>query len=238
MIYSCEINLIRGLSEFSMSSVMQQRAVQAPFRPRLARVIFGVLFTLIGLGLLATSFNWILDGFRGPLALSLDQLYDLKDPYKELSQGYVTFKHEGITDTGVILVMTKRGEYIKTEAKYVLLKVKDKYIMGMLKPSEQGSTVRGTLHRSTKDSTMIDEKLLAAYFKKNPKLSSSLLPYELHGSVDQTELTMILLCMCGFMLAMGIGFLGYEWYQRSQLAKFKRALAKRLGENSRYVFQG
>jgi len=215
---------------------MQQRVIQSPYQPRLSFLIFGVVFLFIGTALFMLLIGDILAMIRGPLPMTLDQMAELKD-VNTLSQTFVTFKHDGMIKTDINLIKLRHGKYEKTEAKYVLIKIKDRLLLGMLPPQENGATLKGLVGKWDFNDQPYKTGTMTDYLKKHPEYQKQLLPYHFNVLEDEVATSQVLLMMCGGLLVIGGSFLGVYLYQRSQHARFKKALAKRVGENSRYVMQ-
>lgn len=215
---------------------MQPRVIQSPFKPRLSFLIFGLLFLFFGTAMLGLLLDDILATFRGPMTMSMDQLADLKD-VNTLSQRFVSFKHDGLIKTDINLVKLRNGKYEKTEAKYVLIKIKDRLLLAMLPPQEYGATLNGVVRKWDVSEQPNKTGTLEDYLKKHPEYKAKLLPYQFNDMEDEAGTSKVLLMMCGGMLIIGGSFLGYYLYQRSQLGRFKKALATRLGNSTSYVLQ-
>ncbi len=186
--------------------------------------------------MLALLIGDILATFRGPMLVTTEQLSELKD-LNTLSQKFVTFKHDGMIKTDVNLVKLRNGKYEKTEAKYVLIKVKDRLLLSMLPPNQNGATLNGFVGKWDFSEQPYKSGALEDYMKKHPEYKAKLLPYQFNDSEDEKGTSQVLLMMCGGMFVIGGSFLGYYLYQRSQLARFKKALDARLGTDSPYVLQ-
>ena len=217
-------------------SLMSQRVIQSPFKPRLSFLIFGLIFLFIGAAMFMLLIGDILAMIRGPMPMTVEQLVELKD-LNTLSQKFITFKHDGLIRTDINLVKFQNGKYVQTEAKYVLIKIADRLLLAMMPPQENGATLKGLVWKWDMGIKLYQTGVLEDYLKKHPEYKAKLLPYHFNVLEDEAGTSKILLMMCGGLGVIGGSFLAVYFYQRSQLARFKKALAKRLGADSRYVLQ-
>lgn len=217
-------------------SNMQQRAIQSPYQPRLGFLIFGLLFLFIGAAMFMLLIGDILAMIRGPLPMTAEQMVELKD-VNTLSQTFVTFKPDGVIKTGIDLIKLRNGKYEKTEAKYVLLKINDRLLLGTIPPQQSETTLKGVVWKWDMNDKLYKTDVLQVYLKQHPEYQKQLLPYQFNVLEDAEGTSQVLLMMCGGLLVIGGSFMGVYLYQRSQDARFRKALAKRLGDDSRYVLQ-
>lgn len=185
--------------------------------------------------MLALMADDIISALQGSAEVTTEQIANVSDP-KELPKKFVRFKIDGVVPTGVSLMkIHKRSGEKWEDSKYVMLNVKDKYLLSMLPTGPTPTKVEGELRFWKSDGEFLAKGPLADFFKKNPAYQAQLLPFQFNASNDLAGSFQWILGFFGLLALIGIALLAYEIHVRKQLRKFNQLLAARLGENSNYV---
>src|SRR5262245_31920689 len=83
-------------------------------------ILVGLILTGVSVGVVAFNRKWIESVWQGPTALSAAELRKLQNP-AALRNQWVTITFDKMIDTGLQVVVTNRGNAVKS--RYVLIQV-------------------------------------------------------------------------------------------------------------------
>jgi hypothetical protein len=113
-----------------------------------ARFVIGTIFILIGMALPIWQWKWIQSAMHGPTPITAADINKLEDP-ATLENPWVTLRFDNSIETGVESVERGRFSMILGEirSKYLLIQVRDEWLVARVLQDFQGKEVVGYLDR-------------------------------------------------------------------------------------------
>jgi hypothetical protein len=108
-----------------------------------ARLWVGLGLVLLSVVILVLNLTWIRNTFAGPQTITEEALHTMESPSR-LANNWVTYTPPRVRETGVIQETTRRGTVVKT-TRFVLLEVKDRYLLTELPEKASATRVSGNL---------------------------------------------------------------------------------------------
>ena len=162
------------------------------------QLVFGIILVGVSIVVLVLNLKWIQTVFAGPVPIKLEDLRNVQSP-SDLPNQWVSFTFETGMDTGVALVSNRS----KTpKAHYLLVQVKDRWMIVEVPPDHSGKQVVGYVEAW---SAPLNKKVIADIGSKFPNHPQ--LPIQVDAVYSQRGQCYAMLGIMAFFLLFGVGLI-------------------------------
>jgi hypothetical protein len=166
----------------------------------LGRAGLGAVMAVVGLTLLVYNGKWFWSAWRGPTAITMEELRQLQDP-AGLDNPWVYFTFGKSIDTNLGLVRTKSGQQTTPKSKFLLIQVKDRWLIAEVPHNFGGSQLTGYLDVW---GTPLRRESIDRIKAEAPEQANLLLPYQLDGEYKYRVQCFSMAGIAGFLLMTGV----------------------------------
>jgi hypothetical protein len=117
---------------------------------------------------------------QGPRKVTARELVEFSNA-KELPTSYLTYSFTKSIDTGFRINSARVGRQGETKTKYLLVQVKDRWMIAQVKPNFTGDQLEGVAQKW--DSPLYN-KIIANIVERYPAEAKHLLPYQFNAEND------------------------------------------------------